>query len=254
MEQRALQNISNISSIQALREKRKLPPKVQDILKQKWIGDVFDKIDGGLSLAKTQKYIKETYEYSIGMNNMSTLRQYREKMKLEDSSLDSFLTHKSPKELILSKSEAPKSNKDKLLRDVDFLDFFIQTANDQLRDTILSGGKIEPSAAFRAVELKHKIAGESMSGLTHYGIDYLQQITEFRYGNLMRIMYEYVERYAPRDQIEIMLAELDQADEDAYKQTEYYEEYLRSKGYSEEEIQLRVRLSEREQLDKSDPR
>lgn len=108
MEQRALQNISNISSIQALREKRKLPPKVQDILRKKWIGDVFDKLDGGLSLAKTQKYIKETYEYSIGMNNMTALRQYREKMKLEDSSLDSFLTHKSPKELILSNRKSRK--------------------------------------------------------------------------------------------------------------------------------------------------
>ena len=55
--------------------------------------------------------------------------------------------------------------------------------------------------------------------------------------------------YVPEDKKEEVLQRMEQTEDEYYQQTEYYVEYLKAKGLSEEEINKRIYELEQEELE-----
>lgn len=218
-----------------------LPPRLQDMLELPFIDEIDELIDTGISIAKVKAYCKEK-GFKISNTYLSKYRKYRSQKRVELNHVEKYLNDSRMSEIILEKrSQDPVTATEKIKSDLDFIDIVIQTGSDQLRQQLADGSSyIEIKDVFRAIELKDKLTEGATYGLTEYGIDYLQKITEGFYITVISYLFEHI----PDEKRDKVLKELDKMEEEYYKGTDYYEEYLRSKGYSEKEIGDRIRAKE----------
>ena len=67
--------------------------------------------------------------------------------------------------------------------------------------------------------------------------------------NKYEIIIDLVMSYVPEDKKDEVLQRMEQTEDEYYQQTEYYVEYLKAKGLSEEEINKRIYELEQEELE-----
>lgn len=196
-------------------------------------------IDLGASNADIKRYL-ESKNYAISRTYISKYKKIRQSLTAEENSLEDFIGKSPVSKLIESQEKEMQegSQSNKLKSDLEFLDMVIQTGSDQLKTLIKENDYlITIENVFEAIKLKDKLTDGALGGYTNFGIKNLQEITENKYMALIRLMFNYI----PTDKKEAALKDLELAEEDYYKQTDYYEEYLRSIGASEKDIQKKLK-------------
>lgn len=103
--------------------------------------------------------------------------------------------------------------------EIEVLDAMVQIGFDNLK----AMGNVAPKDILRAIELKDKITGGSMGGLTLYGIDQLRELEEKKFGAIL----EVVMKYLPEDKLEEIQEAIEVAERNFYSDNapEYLEQY-----------------------------
>lgn len=211
-----------------------LPPVIKKLLAQPWVRELNLYIDHGKSLQDIVDFCKEK-GFKTSKDSISKYRKYYRSKDVEEHNLDIYFKQNKVSKLAFSQQEerTPLSKSDKLKSDFEYMDLVIQAGAKNLQRKLEEGEDvIKPADVFKAIELKDKLSEGMALGLTEHGIAYLQEITEEKYIRILNHMFNYIEP-TKRNQV---LDEIDEIEREFYKTTDYYEDYLRSKGYTEKEI------------------
>lgn len=208
-------------------------------MKSPYIDEVNRMLDVKTTLVDIKAYL-EKQGFVISTQYLSNYRKIRQAYSAEENSLDDFINKAPVKKLIEDQEREIQSGSqtNKLKSDLEFLDMVIQSGSDQLKTLIKENDYlITIDNVFKAIELKDKLTDGALAGLTQFGIKNLQEITEKKYMQLLQSMFKYV----PDNEKQKVLSELEVVEEDYYKGTDYYEDYLRNTGKTEKEIQKKLK-------------
>lgn len=208
-----------------------LPPKIKKLIKEPYIQDINDQIMKNTSLRTLQDYCK-VRGLTISTNYLSKYRKYL----LQSEASETFTRqHLEKTKLGNYAFKNPQLTKeDKLKSDLDIIDHVIQTGAKQFKED--PERQVNIDEVFKAIDLKNKITGGSNYNLTNYGIKHLTELTEAKYTMAIQILLSYV----PKDKQKEAIKEMEKAEEHFYSQTEYYEDFLKAKGYTEKEIRVKL--------------
>ena len=204
-----------------------------------YIDEVNRMIDVKMSLDSIKKYLDEQ-GFKISRAYIGKYRQLRKSLSAEENNLEDFINKAPVKKLIEDQEKEIQegSQVNKLKSDLEFLDMVIQSGSDQLKTLIKENDYlITIDNVFDAIKLKDKITDGALAGLTQFGIKNLQEITEKKYMQLLQSMFKHV----PDSEKQKVLSELEEVEEEYYKGTDYYEDYLRNIGKTEKEIQKKLK-------------
>lgn len=204
-----------------------------------YIDEVNRMIDIRTSLAKIKEYL-DKQGFIISTQYLSKYRKIRKSLSAEENNLEDFINKAPVAKLIEDQEKEIQSGSqvNKLKSDIEFLDMVIQSGSDQLKTLIKENDYlITIENVFKAIELKDKLTDGALAGLTKFGIKNLQEITERKYMQLLQSMFKHV----PDNEKQKVLSELEEVEEDYYKGTDYYEDYLRNIGKTEKEIQKKLK-------------
>lgn len=208
-------------------------------MKSPYIDEVNRMIEAKLSLQSIKAYLDEQ-GFNISATYLGTYRRLRKSYSAEENNLEDFINKAPVKKLIEDQEKEIQegSQVNKLKSDLEFLDMVIQSGSDQLKTLIKENDYlITIDNVFDAIKLKDKITDGALAGLTQFGIKNLQEITEKKYMQLLQSMFKHV----PDSEKQKVLSELEEVEEDYYKGTDYYEDYLRNIGKTEKEIQKKLK-------------
>lgn len=213
---------------------KKIPPKVKDLMRNKDLVSAVDEmIEQKVSMANISKYLK-TKGFEISPGYVSLYKKVRNQVAAEQRHINEALENNSVIDVI--KNAENKINltaRGKIKRDLDYIDIVIQEGAKQLKDRLASGEQeISVKDVFDAIKLKEAITEGSYGGMTEYGIEHLQRMTEEKYKLLIKAMFSRIPEVDRKEALE----ELKRVEESFYKETDYYEDYLRSIGKSDIEI------------------
>lgn len=204
-----------------------------------FIDEVNRMIDIRASIQSIKDYL-DKQGFNISWSYLSKYRKIRQAYSAEENNLEDFIKKSPVKKLIEDQEKEIQSGSqvNKLKSDLEFLDMVIQSGSDQLKTLIKENDYlITIDNVFDAIKLKDKITDGALAGLTQFGIKNLQEITEKKYMQLLQSMFKHV----PDSEKQKVLSELEEVEEDYYKGTDYYEDYLRNIGKSEKEIQKKLK-------------
>lgn len=204
-----------------------------------YIDEVNRMIEAKLSLQSIKAYLDEQ-GFNISTTYLGTYRRLRKSYSAEENNLEDFINKAPVKKLIEDQEKEIQegSQVNKLKSDLEFLDMVIQSGSDQLKTLIKENDYlITIDNVFDAIKLKDKITDGALAGLTQFGIKNLQEITEKKYMQLLQSIFKHV----PDSEKQKVLSELEEVEEDYYKGTDYYEDYLRNIGKTEKEIQKKLK-------------
>lgn len=202
-------------------------PKIEELLKWDMIEVVNSKLDSGESPAQIAKWINKN-GFKISAPMVYQYRDVRRQAIIEGLQVENFFTpaiiSKSAKNFSLS------SSKDRVKSELDVLDVIIQRGYQTIKE--FDDRPIPPSLLMRAIELKNKLTEGSHNNMTAYGIDYLKQMEQAKFQAILSVVLEFI----PEERREEAITAIDKAEDEFYRGTEYYEEYLKAKGTQDENI------------------
>lgn len=204
-----------------------------------FIDEVNKMIEVKTSLKDIKAYLNKQ-GFNISTAYLGRYRKIRKSYSAEENNLEDFIKKAPVKKLIEDQEKEIQSGSqvNKLKSDLEFLDMVIQSGSDQLKTLIKENDYlITIDNVFKAIELKDKLTDGALAGLTQFGIKNLQEITEQKYMQLLQSMFKHV----PDNEKQKVLFELEEVEEDYYKGTDYYEDYLRNIGKTEKEIQKKLK-------------
>lgn len=204
-----------------------------------YIDEVNRMIDIRASIQSIKAYLDEQ-GFKISSTYLGRYRKIRKSYSAEENNLEDFINKAPVKKLIEDQEREIQegSQVNKLKSDLEFLDMVIQSGSDQLKTLIKENDYlITIDNVFDAIKLKDKITDGALAGLTQFGIKNLQEITEKKYMQLLQSMFQHV----PDSEKQKVLSELEEVEEEYYKGTDYYEDYLRNIGKTEKEIQKKLK-------------
>ncbi len=215
--------------------KKSLPPRIKKFIESEYRPTVDKMLDTGISYAKISEYLKKQ-GFPISATYISRYNKYRKALLTEKENLDKFM-NKSPVSKVVIESNINKNDGftsgGKLKNDLEFLDEVIQTGADTLRTKLKNQEvEIELEDVFEAIKIKNTITDGALAGMTTYGIENLTEMTESKYMAIIKHLFKYI----PTDQKDKILKELDVVEDAFYRNTDYYEDYLRSQGYTDKKI------------------
>lgn len=208
-------------------------------MKSPYIDEVNRMIDINATIKSIKDYL-DKQGFNISISYLSKYRKIRQAYSAEENNLEDFIKKAPVKKLIEDQEKEIQSGSqvNKLKSDLEFLDMVIQSGSDQLKTLIKENDYlITIDNVFKAIELKDKLTDGALAGLTQFGIKNLQEITEKKYMQLLQSMFKHV----PDNEKQKVLSELEEVEEDYYKGTDYYEDYLRNIGKNEKEIQKKLK-------------
>lgn len=212
---------------------QKIPPVVRKLSTQTWTRQLNKCVDEGMSLQAIVDFCREK-GFRTSKNSITKYKEFYKGKTTEKANLNIYLNNSKISDLAFNKKkDTPLSKSDKLKSDFEYMDLVIQQGAANLIRKIDEGKEIiKPADVFKAIELKDKLTEGMGLGLTEHGIAYLQEVTEEKYILIINHLFSYIAKSKQQQ----VLEEIDELERDFYKQTDYYEDYLRSKNYTEKEI------------------
>lgn len=213
---------------------KKIPPKVKDLLRNKELSKAVDEmIEQKVSMVNISKYLKNK-GFIISPGYVSVYKKARNQVAAEQKHINAALENSSVIDVIKNaESKIDLTARGKIKRDLDYIDIVIQEGAKQLMERLSSGDQpIAIKDVFDAIKLKESITDGGYDGMTEYGIEHMQRMTEEKYKLLIKAMFNRI----PEVDRQAALEELQRVEESFYKETDYYEDYLRSIGKSDIEI------------------
>ena len=215
-----------------------LPNKIRELMEEPYIGEVDKLIRDNKTLNEIRVFILDK-GFKISKAYIGKYKKYLLQENTKDKYLSEFIDENRLSKKIFREPERPITKEDKIKSDLVFIDNVIQEGAKRFRDN-KEDIPITLYDVFQAISLKDKITGGASYGLTNYGVKCLAQMTEDKYYKIITILMEYI----PEDKKEEVIGLVEVAEEDFYKHTEYYEEYLTARGYSREEIIRKMKKNE----------
>lgn len=111
----------------------------------------------------------------------------------------------------------------RLKNDLDALEVIIQLGYSTLLK--LPSGAITPKLLMEAIDLKNKITEGAYGNLTEYGLSHLKNLEEQKIKRIIEIFKKFI----PEDKSDEVVAALESFEDEFYKGTEYYIDYLKAK-------------------------
>lgn len=229
----------------------KLSPKLKELCKWKYIDEVNGMLDTGESPNSVCKWInKKGFKISPPLiYDYSKLRRYA---VVNSISMEKILgiEKSKEKEPKMKTGESFTQRKTKLTSELDALDAIIDIGFDSIQ-RIWKDKPIPLSTLMQAIKLKNKLTDNQHGFLTPYGIEQLTLMEKEKY----QVLTETLLQFVPDDVREEALNAMEEAEENYYKtqaSSQYYEEYLKACGLSDEEIAQKLREAEQEQSDEEE--
>lgn len=213
---------------------KKIPPKIKELMRNQTLCDMTDSmIESKVPMANISKALEDK-GFKISAAYVSKYKQLRNQVAAEQKHINAALENSSVIDVIKNaESKIDLTARGKIKRDLDYIDIVIQEGAKQLMERLSSGDQpIAIKDVFDAIKLKESITDGGYDGMTEYGIEHMQRMTEEKYKLLIKAMFNRIPEVDRQDALE----ELQRVEESFYKETDYYEEYLRSIGKSDMEI------------------
>lgn len=210
-------SMSSSSVLVQLYQNRKVATKVDNMLDE---GKTYDYIiefckEQGLSISKAsltnyKKKREESVETGVPLLQLLDKRAKDNVTYIKDREVESLT--KEPKQEKTSSSQAQVhdiSKVDKVYSDIEFLDEIIQKS----RKGVKQFDVLDTPLGMKAVELKAKITGNQLNGLTIAGLRELKLRQQAKESALIEVVMKYV----PEEQQDQLFADLEQAEADFFE-------------------------------------
>lgn len=213
-------------------EQPRLSPKLIELCKWKHIQEVNNRLDAGDSPNSVCNFINQN-GFKISNPLIYEYAKIRKKALVDGLNIEHMLGIAS-KPLIDKDNPATKSSMQKLKSEIDALDLIIQGGYNTLQEW--ADRPIAPKTMMDAIKLKNELTDGNHGFLTNYGMEQLRAIEQNKY----ELIINHLVTYIPEDKRVEALEKIDDIEDEYYQSTDYYEEYLRAKELSEEEIQKKL--------------
>ena len=219
---------------------RQRSPKLVAFAKWEKIDEVNKMIDQGDSAPRIQKWVKEN-GFNISpplVYDYCTIRKEQISKNIVKSDMVSLLTEdESDSVKRIPILAAPKDytaveykeDKKRIRNELQLLDFIIQKGWDYLQTT---NKPITPAVAMEAIALKNTLTGGAHMQFTEYGLTELREVENGKFKVVLKTVMEFV----PENKRAKAIEAIAYAENEYYKYTPYYEDYLRLHGKTEKEI------------------
>lgn len=215
-------------------------PKLIELCKWKHIDEVNKRLDQGDSPNSVCDFINQN-GFKISRPLIYQYAKLRKKAIVDGLNIEHMLGIAS-QPIIDRSSTSNKSAAAKLKSEIDALDLLIQGGFRTLQEW--GDRPIAPKTMMDAIKLKNDLTDGNHGFLTNYGMEQLRAIEQNKY----QLIIDHLVSYIPEEQREEAVNQIEQIEDTYYQGTDYYEEYLKAKGLTPEEIEQRMKeLSPEEQ-------
>lgn len=208
-------------------------PKLIELCKWKHIDEVNKRLDQGDSPNSVCDFINQN-GFKISRPLIYQYAKLRKKAIVDGLNIEHMLGIAS-QPIIDRSSTSNKSAAAKLKSEIDALDLLIQGGFRTLQEW--GDRPIAPKTMMDAIKLKNDLTDGNHGFLTNYGMEQLRAIEQNKY----QLIIDHLVSYIPEDQREEAVNQIEQIEDTYYQGTDYYEEYLKAKGLTPEEIEQRMK-------------
>lgn len=222
----------------------KISPKLKDLAVWEHIDEVNRMLDMGETPNSVHKWINK-HGFKISPPLVYDYAKLRKYAVVNSMTMEKILGIEKSKQPKMKTGEPFNQRKTKLTSELDAIDAIIDMGYNSIQ-TIWKDKPIPISILMQAIKLKNELTDNQHGFLTPYGIEQLTLMEKEKYQVLTDTLLQFV----PEEQREEALNAMEEAEENYYKNcssSQYYEEYLRACGLSEEEIQRKLKEAEQEQ-------
>ena len=222
----------------------KISPKLKDLAVWEHIDEVNRMLDMGETPNSVHKWINK-HGFKISPPLVYDYAKLRKYAVVNSMTMEKILGIEKSKQPKMKTGESFNQRKTKLTSELDAIDAIIDIGYNSIQ-TIWKDKPIPISILMQAIKLKNELTDNQHGFLTPYGIEQLTLMEKEKYQVLTDTLLQFV----PEEQREEALNAMEEAEENYYKNcssSQYYEEYLRACGLSEEEIQRKLKEAEQEQ-------
>lgn len=208
-------------------------PKLIELCKWKHIDEVNKRLDQGDSPNSVCDFINQN-GFKISRPLIYQYAKLRKKAIVDGLNIEHMLGIAS-QPIIDRSSTSNKSAAAKLKSEIDALDLLIQGGFRTLQEW--GDRPIAPKTMMDAIKLKNDLTDGNHGFLTNYGMEQLRAIEQNKY----QLIIDHLVSYIPEENREEAVNQIEQIEDTYYQGTDYYEEYLKAKGLSPEEIEQRMK-------------
>ena len=220
--------------------KIKLSPRLSELVRWEKIAYVNEMLDSGDTPNSVANWIRKN-GFKISNPLVYDYVKIRQQALLNGISMEKILGINTS--TTIKQGDKFNSKRDKLKNELDALDKIISMGYNSLPKW--ENKPMPISILMQAIKLKNDLTDGYFNGLTPYGIEQLTLLERQKYDIIMNILMEFVPEERRQEATEIIA----EAEERFYKESEFYEDYLRASGLTEPEIQRKLEEYEREQED-----
>ena len=227
----------------------KISPKLKDLAVWEHIDEVNRMLDIGETPNSVHKWINK-HGFKISPPLVYDYAKLRKYAVVNSMTMEKILGIEKSKQPKMKTGESFNQRKTKLTSELDAIDAIIDMGYNSIQ-TIWKDKPIPISILMQAIKLKNELTDNQHGFLTPYGIEQLTLMEKEKYQVLTDTLLQFV----PEEQREEALNAMEEAEENYYKNcssSQYYEEYLRACGLSEDEIQRKLKEAEQEQDNSED--
>lgn len=204
-------------------------PKIDNLLNWDKIKEVNHMLDEGVSPAKVCEFINEN-GFKISAPMVYEYRDFRKTQIANDINVESAINPINKNDLFKSDQESYVTSKGVVKNELTVLDELINRGWTSLVEK--PDIPVPPQLMMKAIELKNNITKGSHDHLTNYGIQDIKTIEQGKFKAVLSALLTFV----PEDKVDAAIQAIDEAEENFYKQTEYYPEYIKAKELQEQEL------------------
>lgn len=197
-------------------------PKIIELMSWENIGQVDEMLDRGDSPRQVHRWIV-AQGFAISHPLIYQYAQLRKQAVIDNIMAEKMIN--SIRFPVVDKT-APSfvRRKDLALTEFEILDYIIQKGYQTF---IQQPEKPVPmSTLMAAIKLRDKITDGNHEGYTRYGMDYIRTLEACKYHVLETILLTFV----PEELHEKALETMDLLEDEFYRNTEFYDDYLQAKG------------------------
>lgn len=207
-------------------------PKLIELTEWSKINTVNKMLDRGDSPAQVTKYINKQ-GFKISAPLVYQYNKMRKQAVVEGTQVEQMI-NPIRKPVIKPVSEAEKQTEKykeqtgKLKNEIQALDRIINKGYETL--LTLDDRPIPPKLMMDAIKLKNEITDGSHQHLTEYGISHLREVEQGKFQAVLTALLTFV----PEEVREQAIDAIDKAEDEYYRGTDYYEDYLKAKEQANE--------------------
>lgn len=218
----------------------RLSPKLAELVRWEKIQFVYQLLDSGETPNAVAKWIRKN-GFQISNPLVYEFCKIRDAAVLNGISMEKIFGVNT--QTTIKQGDKFNAKKTKLKNELDALDRIIEMGYNSL-----DNWKDKPlpiSTLMTAIKLKNDLTDGYFMGYTDYGIQQLTLMEKQKYEILIDVLMKYI----PDELREQAMAEVATTEDEYYKKSEFYEDYLRASGLSEKEIAIKLKAREEEEAE-----